>query len=428
MSISASLPCRLKTSLFGSGERAAFLVDSDGLPEPYSTLYVTMKLRNAGHSVSTQIAELNAINVLFAHAAEAGIELVPRFKAGDYLDRVECEALRRSSQRNYGPSAKHQAVVIALGNGKRGYIPAVPPVAPSTQYKRLSYFARFLKWLGEELAGDSGDGRAPVINAMVENIQALRPAQIDSKTDIESNTFSREDDALLCGLLAEGSLTNPFTPMVQVRNLLAIDLLRLLGKRRGEILNIRLSDINLSKRQIDIVRRADNVHDPRVNQPLVKTRSHTLPIGPSLVSLINQYLPLRRSVAGASKHPYLLVTHKSGPTQGQPMTIEALKEVFRTIKRAEPRLSHLHPHLLRHFNGDATARAQQGDQATPGNSERDRRQRNFLAGRAPESTMDSHYTARETERHANKTSLRTQEELTKAIKSAHISSEEPDSL
>ena len=418
MSLISLTPYRLKTSLFESGVRRAFLVDGDGLPEPYSTLYVTMTIRNAGRSVSLQESVLNAINVLFAHFAKVSIDLVPRFKAGRLLDSLECEALRRGVQSNFGPEAKRQAVVIALGGGKRGYVRKVPAVAPGTQNQRLSYIARYLAWLARELAGESGDDRAAVIAAMTGNILALRPLTPRRGREKNANVFTRKDDALLRSIIKMGCPRNPFTPGVQRRNELIVDLMRLVGKRRGEVLNIRLQDINFAKRQINIIRRADDRQDRRLNQPRVKTREHTIPIGNHLFRLLAEYLVERRSVPGATKHPYLFVTHKSGPTQGREMTIEALKEMFRAIKRAEPRLSHLRPHLLRHFNSDEVANIQHSEQPDSAGSEQHRRQRNYLAGRAPASEMDSHYTERETERQAREVSLRLQEKLCEELERA----------
>lgn len=416
MSSKQPLPFHLKTSLFASGERRAFLVDNDRQPEPYSTLYVTMRVRNAGLSVATQLAALTSINVLFAHAAQSGINLFERFKAGDFLDRYECEALRRSVETSHGPETKRQAVVVAIGKGKRGYVPSTRTVARATQFMRYTHIARYLNWLGGELSGESGDTRASAIDAMTANILALRPNLPKGSGDIDKNKFSKDDDALLVSVITPSSERNPFLPAVQVRNMLLVDLLRITGKRRGEVLNIRVSDIDLPKRQINIVRRANDKHDPRVNQPLVKTRSHTVPIGQSVVDLIGRYLAVRRTVPGAAKQPYLLVTHKSGPTQGQAMTIEALKEVFRTIKKAEPRLSHLHPHLLRHFSSDQIARKQHEEPASANNRESHRRERNYLAGRAPDSDVDALYTMRETDRQARAVSLRVQEDLAKSVK------------
>lgn len=43
----SDLPYSLTTVCFDSGERAAFLLDAEGLPEPHSTLFCTTKVRNA---------------------------------------------------------------------------------------------------------------------------------------------------------------------------------------------------------------------------------------------------------------------------------------------------------------------------------------------------------------------------------------------
>lgn len=203
---------------------------------------------------------------------------------------------------------------------------------------------------------------------------------------------------------------NPFAKSTQLRNALLICMMRLLGKRRGEVLNIQLRDIRLREQEIDIVRRADTVEDPRRLQPLVKTRQHTIPFGESLLSLISAYLKQRREVPGATKQPYLFVTHKAGPSQGQPMTIDALKEVFKKLRQSDARLSHLHPHLLRHFHSDQLAKIQQegfGGQ----DAEAHRRQRNYLSGRSPSSDLDFIYTERELSRQSRSVSLRLQQEL-----------------
>jgi integrase len=377
-----------------------------------------MQVRNSSKSVATEQASLSAINVLFAHAANANISLIERFKAGKFLDSIECEALRRVVQVNYGPESKRQAIRVALGRGKRGYIDGVNPVANETQYMRLTRIAHYLGWLGHHFAGDSGDGRVVAIAAMKDNIFALRPVKSKKGTDVDDNRFTREHESILIDLITPGSSRNPFRPYVQLRNQLVIELLRLIGKRRGEILNIRVGDFNPTKLQINIVRRQDNKDDHRVDQPNVKTHQHTVPISPDLADLINRYLAIRRTVPGAIKKPYLLVTHKPGPTQGQAMTKAALTAMFQVIKNTEPRLSQLHPHLLRHFNSDELARTQHEEAGAEGNHEHHRRQRNHLAGRAPESEMDSHYTQRETERQSKVTALRNQEAMKDRVDAA----------
>jgi integrase len=415
MSFNLSLPYRLWTCRLSSGEARAFLLDSQGLPDDYSTLYVTCKLRNTGKSVASQEAALNAINILYSHCLQQKIDLVLRFKQGQFLDRWEVEALRGVVQRSFGPEQKARAKVIELGKGKKGHAYRPQMVKSETQRSRLTYIARYLEWLAHELNATRENSRSVDINAMCRHVLAIRP---DGKTfgeDVDNNLFTVDQNEILNHVIEPSSTQNPFDPKVQLRNKLLVYLLRSLGKRRGEVLNIRLSDIHFSQHRIDIVRRADDRNDPRIKQPLVKTREHSVPLYPEMEALIEQYLLARRQVPGARKHPYLLVTHQSGPTQGQPMTIAALNKVFRVLKVSHPELKSIHPHLLRHFHGDTMAKVQLDRPQTVQSRETDRRTRNFLAGRRPESGVDATYTARTISQQASKVSMRTQQETMKAV-------------
>ncbi|MDA4230638.1 tyrosine-type recombinase/integrase, partial [Escherichia coli] len=65
---------------------------------------------------------------------------------------------------------------------------------------------------------------------------------------------------------------------MQRRNRLMILLLFYLGIRGGELLNIRIQDIDFSANRIRIVRRADEQADSRTNEPNAKTRERLLPL------------------------------------------------------------------------------------------------------------------------------------------------------
>lgn len=76
--------------------------------------------------------------------------------------------------------------------------------------------------------------------------------------------------------LNEGHDSNPYQGYaLQVRNAAIIALLHYLGIRRGELLNLRVDDINFVTNELRIVRRADNSIDYRVYQPLVKLKSES---------------------------------------------------------------------------------------------------------------------------------------------------------
>jgi integrase len=408
MTFSTGLPLTLWTTRLPSGEARAFLLDSLGVPDSYSTLFVTVTLRNAGKSVALQQATLNAINILYRHCQKQCIDLQLRFRQGQFLDRWEVEALRSSVQQSFGSEAKALAKVVELGKGKRGHVYPSAPVATKTQRGRLTYIAQYLGWLANELNAGREDDRSLEIAAMCQQIYAIRPPDLQRGEHVDKGRFTRAQNEVLNEIIEPGSDRNPFKCPVQLRNKLVVYLLRSLGKRRGEVLNIRLGDINFAAHRIDIVRRADDPNDPRERQPLVKTNEHSIPLYPELEDLIQEYMRVRRKIPGTRQHPYLLVTHQAGPTQGQPMTIEGMRKVFRVLKTCDPALRRIHPHLLRHFHSDTMARVQQQGPQTPQSRETARRTRNWLAGRRPESEVDAVYTRRAIEKEAADVSARTQ--------------------
>jgi integrase len=412
MSLTA-LPYRLRTVRFECGEHRSYLLDGEGIPEPYSTLYCTIRIRNAQKGVSSQQAALGAINVLYAHARNHRVDVVQRVRSGRVLDAVECEALLRSVQRDYGPESKAQEKVIALGGGKRGHRYAGKTVATRHQYNRLTYIADFLKWLGAYFGPNKGPQFMADVGQMVSRVLALRgPVATQGRNESkEKPEFTRADYRCLASALTSGAANNPFTPEVQLRNQTLVDLLSLLGERKGAALNLRVGDIDWAKRQLSVIRRAGSKDDPRANQPKVKTLEHTVPVGPGLMRLLETYRDQRRNVPGARKHPYFFVVHKPGPTQGQPMSISSLNAIFSTINEVDLGIPRLNPHMLRHFNGTSLADEQQAAPATEQGRETHRRVRNTLAGRRPESDVDAVYTEKATRREAERVSIQHQQML-----------------
>ena len=154
---------------------------------------------------------------------------------------------------------------------------------------------------------------------------------------------------------AEDSPVNPFLhPDVRLRNAIIFGLLRHTGMRRGELLSLRLDQLDLGHEpRVWIRRNQDDIHDSRRYQPASKTKERLLPIPLSLAEQIQSYImQVRAQTAPARRHPYLLVTHRKGATWGKPVTISALSsQIFARMRKLDPAFIHIHPHAFRHhFN------------------------------------------------------------------------------
>jgi integrase len=404
---------KLETYRWPDGERFCHLLDMEtGLPHQHSLLYVTAQVRNRGLSLAAMQSAFNAIHVLLIHFRKEQIAVEQRFVRNLYLTPVECDFVRRAVQAHMGPGSKVHSKVVPLASGKRGYTPPIKTVASATAYIRLTEIANYLKWLAIDLGGATlNQEHFFEIERMQANILRLRPTVRTLALDPERSAWSVEDDSLLHEVITPGSPRNPFkTHDTQIRNYLAIQIMRVTGKRKGELLNIQARDIDARRQQLNIVRRPDSKLDPRLDQPRVKTREHTIAITPEVIQLYQDYLACRRKVPGASKHPYLLVNHKAGPTQGQPMSKGALEEIFRTIKQVEPRLAHLHPHLLRHHFNEKLS--EQFDRRPgPRNEDEEAKIRANLNGWSENSEMATVYNKRHIARKAREAALKTQSTL-----------------
>lgn len=81
----------------------------------------------------------------------------------------------------------------------------------------------------------------------------------------------------------------------------------MLGVRAGELLNIRLRDIDLENRTIKIVRRHDDLTDNRIKQPLVKTLNRNIYMSDWLESKIYFYIQgERQKYIKKNKHDFCL--------------------------------------------------------------------------------------------------------------------------
>ena len=152
-----------------------------------------------------------------------------------------------------------------------------------------------------------------------------------------------------------GSENHPSNPFrrgpIQRRNELVFRLLYETGIRLGELLSLRLDTLELGQEPYITVRRThDDLHDTRAYQPVAKTKERILPIDDDLAYKIYDYVMKDRAkTPGATRHPYLLVTHRRGQTCGQPLSMSAIgNAVFSPMRRLREEFRNIHPHIFRH--------------------------------------------------------------------------------
>lgn len=386
---------RIKSS---SGERFVVLVDSVGMPLFYPALYVTVHMRGRSLAVNTIQNTLNAIKALYAWQSFYCIDIESRFSCCELLQTHEVHSMRDFMQKPLVDKNNGKAVSISRRDRT---------VSVRNQYARMSVIADYLGFLAGQLQKPSTQGNEN-IKRMVSQIKANRPKK-PTKSIIDRDE-KRLDDSDLDALekaLKPGSNNNPVHEYaVQVRNALIFSILRVTGLRRGELLNLKIEDIDFAKNTLKVVRRPDSTGDARVYQPVVKTRERTFPLMPELVDQVRGYvLGYRNKVPGAKKHGYLFVTHKSGTSEGLPFSNSGFGKFMGELKHIVEGYCFIHAHSLRHHWNYSFSKTCENQGMTP---EREEKLRSYLMGWSETSGTAATYNRRYIKEQAGKAVLELQ--------------------
>ncbi|MCM2309711.1 MAG: site-specific integrase [Sulfuritalea sp.] len=338
----------LKIDLDRHGERWAMLFDAQGMPLFYPTLYNTTTLRGGRKSTSTQEQHLTAIKVLYEFCDQHGINLVNRIQKQEFLATGEIEGLSNACRAK--KRGVKQSKVVSL---KKGFTPPMVQVEATTHYIYLNAIAAYVKWLCETLLGTKvyTTDTARAVKAFLDGIKS-RGVTGASKAgdDGAARGLTTTQTQRLMEITMPGSPLNPWRdPGVQIRNFLIVRILLVTGCRIGEVLNIRAdTDIDWETSRLCIIRRADSKKDTRKKQPKVKTEQREIPLAQETVEAIQFYIrKVRKQIPNINATPYLFVTHKSGPTQGKALSLQAATDLYVAIREADPTLD-ISAHDQRH--------------------------------------------------------------------------------
>jgi len=406
---------RIKSFIMKSGERFCLLVDKvTGLPLYHPNLYVTTQVRNRSLSVASMESALTSINVLLTFCNERDIDLEARFHRREFFQLNELDAIRDHCQLKFIQTRSDPAGnVVSLSS--KGRKKDQPKIGTGAEYVRLTHIAEYSKWLAEILLSTSMDRDSTRdIGNMSRGLKSRRPEKKGRNQVGELEGLTHEQVEILLEVIRPGSEKNPFVGNdIQVRNQLIILLLKYLGIRGGELLNISTNDIKWSEHHIVIARRADERSDPRVDQPLVKTLDRRLPVKNTLVRYLHDYVnKYRKKVPGARLNDFLFVTHKSGPTQGEPLSRSSYIALIRQVANASPELASLHGHGLRHtWNNEYSELMDQ--MLNPPSAEEQEIRRSELQGWKKGSLTAAKYTKRFNQAKAQEAGLQLQEGMTR---------------
>jgi len=395
--------------IMDSGERYCHVVDrNSGLPEYYPNLFMTTQVRNSNNAFSTVESAASSLVVLLRFLDRYNIEIEKRLLTRQFLQEHELDALRDFVQLRFKALSPRSSYDPVFGFDEYDEVLA-EPVHTGTQYSRLTTAAQYIGWLSRHLLRDANKGDVDQINVLIRQIKARRPIK-KGRTGNRLEKSLREDQIeALFEVLRLGSEYNPFSRALQRRNRTMILLLYHLGIRGGELLNIRISDINTRLNRLTIARRADEKDDTRVKEPNSKTQERILPVSDALMKEVHDYITKdRRLVHNARNHDFLFVTHKPGPTVGQAVSKAAYYKVIAVVAAVAPQLYAVTGHMMRHtWNYRFSELMDSMDEQR--SKEEQEATRSYLMGWKPESGTAAIYNQRFIQNKGMKASLTLQE-------------------
>ncbi|WP_271007843.1 tyrosine-type recombinase/integrase [Paucibacter sp. B51] len=391
------MPFQIRLLVMASGERLPLLCDAAGQPLDAPLLYTLTELRARGLSTATIRHAAQAIKVLLQTLAQQNIVLELRLMQGEFLQLHEVDLVVREA-------------ALAADPGAADPVRSISRTAAAT---RLHYMLAYLRWMGHcyllrlEPQGTRYLELRDRIDKACKAMHARAPSvgvrsDIDERQGLDEVAFKR----VIMASTGSPEVRLWHRAHAEQRNRLILSWLIELGIRRGELLGVRVNDIDFQRNQVLIARRADDPSDPRPAQPLTKTKARILPLSDDLAAATHDYvMGERMRQRGSGRHGFLFVSGGSGA----PLSIAGLSKVFAEMRRSDPALpAELTPHVLRHTWNDRFSLQMERLAVDP---ETEKRIRSTLMGWSMTSNTASTYTKRFVRKAASQAMLTMQEGL-----------------
>lgn len=307
------------------------LVDREGMPDFWVTLYVTEELRPSLKQTAIENAIRHIIHLkLWEEINER--DLISEIGAATFPSDEDLSSIRdHCSLKTKYLREWHEALprknVIKISIGHPASTRHLPAVSKAHAANRLVQIANYLYFSARAMLRRRSDFTvlADAIDEMKERVIAQKPKGSGYKglaNEPDAKAPPPEVFEKLMQIVREDSPENPYkNPGIRTRNAAMFYVMYETGMRSGEILALQIGDIDFLVGTISVVRRHDNPQDPRARQPVPKTLERNIPVSLALAQRLRDYvMNVRAKVPNANKGPFLFVTHKRGKYQGKPIS------------------------------------------------------------------------------------------------------------
>lgn len=336
--------------VFAGGERYLMLLDGDGIPDFWASLYVTENLRSNLKQTAIENAIRHIIHLKLWEEFNDR-DLIAELGVGLFLSDTDVISIRDHCLLNTHSLRKWHETSFARNVSRLSSIHPtsthhLPVVSKGHATNRLVHIAAFLHFTARTLLRERADflSYADAIDDLKKRIIAQKPkgqGRNGMANDPNSKAPPPAVFEKLMQTVREDSIDNPFkNPGVRKRNAIMFEILFETGMRSGEILGLYIGDVDYQSGTVSVVRRHDNPYDPRKRQPVPKTLPRDIPISKFFAQRIRDYvMDARAKIPGANKTPFLFVTHKRGKYQGHPISDSSFRNrILGPATAADPEL------------------------------------------------------------------------------------------
>lgn len=347
----------LKMVSLGNGEKLPLLVSKSSMLGVFEAAVFAVHLRETGLKTKTIESAMRAVLILYEVLHERNISLSQRAAAGELLDASDITAIAERCKIRKDALTDPVSAVISLANvrRKKGRFARSKDeaVSPKSAALALHYIRSFLTHFSAR-------------TLLQRNTQKLE--EFKQVSDLTLRTLKskipkvpRGSDRRGLPIQAEERLFEVIEPkyplncwkgeFLKCRNQLIVKLLIGLGVRKGELLGIKLDDVNIRNGLLFIAKRTNDAEDRRSRPATTKTLPRLLPLNDELVGLLLYYIdevrPTRRLAAFS---PYLIVSD-----EGNELSSGSIDYVFSQVRKAFPEFVKISAHVLRHTVNDRFA-------------------------------------------------------------------------
>lgn len=305
------------------GERLPMLLDGEGLPIVAPCEWVLSRRHRSLNTLSRNLQELIP---LYAWLNEKHIDLFEQIRSARYWTEAFISSLLEKIRRTHRRGRK----VVKLA------------VRPDTTNKRIATVLRYLNWCFFVVLGDRDlqaeskkqieKVQAGINKSLLEAFMSPEPPQRGVKKGL-----SDLQAGFLLNVLDPGSYKPGSSTHVCIRNFLIVGLMLLYGLRPGEVLSLRLNDVEFGAlSNVNVRRRRPSAEDSRSRPASIKRAGRILVLdNPRFAKLMNDYAMHARELAvrraKGNRNSFFFLNRN-----GLPLSESSVQAIFKRVRSVYP--------------------------------------------------------------------------------------------